>query len=46
MFYLLPQANPDIPSGNSANPEGFAARFINQLEASGYSDEMNRLYGK
>jgi NitT/TauT family transport system substrate-binding protein len=44
MFYLLSRANPEIPSGN---PEGFAEpRFINELESSGFFDEMNRQYGK
>src|SRR3990170_3191816 len=40
MFYLLSRTNPDIPGGN---PEGFVdARFINQLESSGFFEEMNR----
>lgn len=44
MFYLLSRTNPDIPGGN---PEGFVdARFINQLESSGFFEEMNRQYGK
>ncbi|MDP2605251.1 MAG: ABC transporter substrate-binding protein [Deltaproteobacteria bacterium] len=44
MFNLLSRSNPEIPSGN---PEGFAdAHFINQLESSGFFDEMNRQYGK
>jgi NitT/TauT family transport system substrate-binding protein len=44
MLYLLARTNPQIPSGN---PEGFAEpRFINELENSGFFDEMNRQYGK
>ena len=44
MLYLLARTNPQIPSGN---PEGFAEpRFINELESSGFFDEMNRQYGK
>jgi NitT/TauT family transport system substrate-binding protein len=44
MFYLLSRTNPEIPSGN---PEGFAEpRFINELESSGFFEELNRQYGK
>jgi len=44
MFYLLSRTNPQIPSGN---PEGFAEpRFINELESSGFFDEMNRQYAR
>jgi NitT/TauT family transport system substrate-binding protein len=44
MFYLLARTNPEIPS---ANPEGFAEpRFINELESSGFFEEMNRQYAK
>jgi|RhiMetdeSRZDD1v2_1073273.scaffolds.fasta_scaffold126574_1 hypothetical protein len=40
MFYLLSRTNPEIPGGN---PEGFAEpRFINELESSGFFEEMNR----
>ena len=45
MFNLLARTNPEIPS--AANPEGFAEpRFINELESSGFFDEMDRQYGK
>lgn len=44
MLYLLSRTNPQIPSGN---PEGFAEpRFINELESSGFFDEMNRQYAR
>jgi hypothetical protein len=44
MFYLLSRTNPEIPSGN---PEGFAEpRFINELETSGFFEELNRQYAK
>jgi ABC-type nitrate/sulfonate/bicarbonate transport system substrate-binding protein len=44
MFYLLSRTNPEIPSGN---PEGFAEpRFINELESSGFFEELNRQYAK
>jgi NitT/TauT family transport system substrate-binding protein len=43
MQYLLSRAGSDAV----ANPEGFAEpRFINELESSGFFDEMNRQYGK
>ncbi len=42
MLYLLSRSNPDIPA---TNPEGFAdTRFINELESTGFFDEMNRQY--
>ena len=45
MFNLLARTNPEIPS--AVNPEGFAEpRFINELESSGFFDEMNRQYAK
>jgi ABC-type nitrate/sulfonate/bicarbonate transport system substrate-binding protein len=45
MFNLLSRTNPEIPS--AANPEGFAEpRFINELESSGFFEEMNRQYAK
>lgn len=44
MLYLLSRSNPQVPG---ANPEGFIeARYVNELEASGFFDEMNRQYGK
>jgi hypothetical protein len=45
MFNLLSRTNPEIPS--ATNPEGFAEpRFINELESSGFFEEMNRQYAK
>jgi ABC-type nitrate/sulfonate/bicarbonate transport system substrate-binding protein len=44
MMDLLARTRPDIPS---ASPEGFVeARFIKELEASGYFEEMSRKYSK
>ena len=44
MMNLLTRTRPDIPS---ASPEGFVeARFIKELEASGYFEEMSRKYSK
>ena len=44
MMDLLARTRPDIPS---ASPEGFIeARFIKELDATGYFDEMNRKYSK
>jgi ABC-type nitrate/sulfonate/bicarbonate transport system substrate-binding protein len=44
MMNLLARTRPDIPS---ASPEGFVeARFIKEIEAAGYFDEMNRKYSK
>jgi len=41
---LLARTRPDIPS---ASPEGFIeARFMKELDATGYFDEMNRKYSK
>ncbi|HEY7316345.1 MAG TPA: ABC transporter substrate-binding protein [Candidatus Binatia bacterium] len=45
MFNLIARTNPEVPS--TTNPEGFAEpRFINELESSGFFDEMNRKYAK
>jgi ABC-type nitrate/sulfonate/bicarbonate transport system substrate-binding protein len=44
MMHLLSRTRPDIPS---ASPEGFVeARFIKELEAAGYFEEMSRKYSK
>ena len=44
MMNLLTRTRPDIPS---ASPEGFVeARFIKELEAAGYFEEMSRKYSK
>jgi ABC-type nitrate/sulfonate/bicarbonate transport system substrate-binding protein len=44
MMDLLARTRPDLPS---ASPEGFAeGRFINELESTGFFDEMNRQYSK
>ena len=44
MMNLLARTRPDLPS---ASPEGFAeGRFINELENTGFFDEMNRQYAK
>jgi NitT/TauT family transport system substrate-binding protein len=44
MMDLLARTRPDLPA---ASPEGFAeARFINELESSGFFEEMNRQYSK
>jgi NitT/TauT family transport system substrate-binding protein len=44
MYYLLSRSSPEV---TGANPEGFIEpRFINELESSGFFDEMNRQYGK
>jgi NitT/TauT family transport system substrate-binding protein len=44
MSYLLSRTSAEVPA---ANPEGFIeARFINELENSGFFQEMNRLYAK
>ena len=43
MQYLLSRAGSDA----AANPEGFAEpRFVNDLEKSGFFEEMNRQYGR
>ena len=44
MHYLLSRSSPEVAG---VNPEGFIeARFVNELESSGFFDEMNRQYGK
>jgi len=44
MIQLLARTRPDLPN---ANPEGFVeARFINDLDSSGFFEEMSRQYGK
>jgi ABC-type nitrate/sulfonate/bicarbonate transport system substrate-binding protein len=45
MINLLSRGRSDTPP--AANPEGFAeSRFINELESTGFFDEMERQYGK
>jgi ABC-type nitrate/sulfonate/bicarbonate transport system substrate-binding protein len=44
MLYLLSRSSPEVAG---VNAEGFIEpRFINELESSGFFDEMNRQYGK
>jgi ABC-type nitrate/sulfonate/bicarbonate transport system substrate-binding protein len=44
MLHLLTRTRTDVPEGN---PEGFAEpRFINELDSSGFFEEMDRQYGK
>jgi len=44
MHYLLSRSSPEVAG---VNPEGFIEpRFINELESSGFFDEMNRQYGR
>jgi hypothetical protein len=44
MMHLLSRTRPDIPN---VSPEGFVeARFIKELEAAGYFEEMSRKYSK
>ena len=44
MLYLLSRSSPEVAG---VNPEGFIeARYVNELESSGFFDEMNRLYAK
>ena len=44
MLYLLSRSSPEVAG---VNPEGFIeARYVNDLESSGFFDEMNRLYAK
>jgi ABC-type nitrate/sulfonate/bicarbonate transport system substrate-binding protein len=44
MMQLLARTRPDLPN---VSPEGFIeARFINELESTGFFDEMSRQYGK
>jgi hypothetical protein len=45
MLYLLSRTGSELAT--NTNPEGFVeARFINELEAAGFFEEMNRQYGK
>ncbi len=45
MLYLLSRTGSELAS--NTNPDGFVeARFINELEATGFFEEMNRQYGK
>ena len=42
MLYLS-RSSPDV----GVTPEGFIEpRYVNQLESTGFSDEMNRVYSK
>src|SRR5258705_7037952 len=44
MLYLLSRSSPEVAG---VNPEGFIeTRYVNELESSGFFDEMNRLYAK
>jgi ABC-type nitrate/sulfonate/bicarbonate transport system substrate-binding protein len=44
MLYLLSRSSPEVAG---VTPEGFIEpRFVNELESSGFFDEMNRHYGK
>jgi hypothetical protein len=44
MLYLLSRSSPQV---GSVSPEGFIeARYVNELESSGFLDEMTRQYGK
>ena len=44
MHYLLSRSSPEVAG---VNPDNFIeARFVNELESSGFFDEMNRQYGK
>ena len=44
MLYLLSRSSPEVAG---VTPEGFIeSRFVNELESSGFFDEMNRQYGK
>jgi len=44
MLYLLSRSSPEVAG---VTPEGFIEpRFVNELESSGFFDEMNRQYGK
>jgi hypothetical protein len=44
MLYLLSRSSPQV---GSVSPEGFIeARYVNELESSGFFDEMTRQYGK
>ncbi|HEX6190068.1 MAG TPA: hypothetical protein VFZ40_18460 [Pyrinomonadaceae bacterium] len=45
MVYLLSRTGLELAT--TTNPDGFVeARFINELESSGFFDEMNRQYAK
>ncbi len=44
MLYLLSRSSPEVAG---VNAEGFIeARFVNELESSGFFEEMNQKYGK
>jgi hypothetical protein len=44
MLYLLSRSSPEVAG---VNPEGFIEpRYVNELESSGFFDEMSRQYGK
>ena len=44
MLYLLSRSSPQV---GGVSPEGFIeARYVNELESSGFFDEMTRQYGK
>ena len=44
MFYLLSRSSPQV---GGVSPEGFIEpRYVNELESSGFFEEMNREYGK
>ena len=44
MLYLLSRSSPQV---GGVSPEGFVeARYVNELESSGFFDEMTRQYGK
>jgi len=44
MLYLLSRSSPQV---GGVSPEGFIEpRYVNELESSGFFDEMNRQYGK
>ena len=44
MLYLLSCSSPEVAG---VTPEGFIeARYVNELESSGFFDEMNRQYGR
>src|SRR5262245_22879588 len=44
MLYLLSRSSPEVAN---VNPDGFIeARYVNELESSGFFDDMARQYGK
>ena len=44
MLYLLSRSSPEVAG---VNAEGFIeARFVNELESSGFFEETNQKYGK